>query len=110
MQTKKEKSEYLFSFRVTESEREKILKKVEDSGLSKSEYLTRSALHQKINALNYPVLRTLTVEMIRQGNNLNQLAKKFNQGHGELERTILDTLQDLRNVYRSVNEVINASH
>lgn len=109
MQTKKEKSEYLFSFRVTSSEREKILKKVEDSGLSKSEYLTRSALHQKIHALNYPVLRTLTTELIREGNNLNQLAKNFNQGSGEYER-VQETLEELRSVYWSVKRIFHASH
>lgn len=65
-------------FYVTEKEYEEIKKKVEKSKLNQTDYLIKSALNKKIIVVDG--LKEILLELSREGNNLNQIAKKINEG------------------------------
>ena len=65
-------------FCVTESEHKKIKDKVVKSKLTQTEYLIKSALDKKIVIIEG--LKEIIVELSREGNNLNQIARKLNEG------------------------------
>ena len=58
------------SFRCTYAEEEAIDRKVQESGMSKTDYLIRTLSEHEIKV--YPGLREVLVELKRQGINLNQ--------------------------------------
>ena len=65
-------------FRATEEEKSIIMKKVETSDLSISEYLRRCALDKQIVAVNG--LDNVARELRAIGNNLNQITRAVNSG------------------------------
>lgn len=65
-------------FYVNEKEYDQIKKKVEKSKLKQQEYLIKSALNKKIIVIDG--LKEILLELSREGNNLNQIAKKINEG------------------------------
>lgn len=65
-------------FYVTEKEYKEIKKKVEKSKLKQTDYLIKSALNKKIIVVDG--LKEILLELSREGNNLNQIAKKINEG------------------------------
>lgn len=65
-------------FYVTEKEYKEIKKKVEKSKLKQTDYLIKSALNKKIIVVDG--LKEIILELSREGNNLNQIAKKINEG------------------------------
>ena len=65
-------------FYVTEKEYKEIKKKVEKSKLKQTDYLIKSALNKKIIMVDG--LKEILLELSREGNNLNQIAKKINEG------------------------------
>lgn len=65
-------------FYVTEKEYKEIKKKVEKSKLKQTDYLIKSALNKKIIVVDG--LKEIILELSREGNNLNQMAKKINEG------------------------------
>ena len=66
-------------FRATEEEKDRIMKKVDASDLSISEYLRRCALDKKIVAVNG--LDDVARELRAIGNNLNQITRAVNSGY-----------------------------
>ncbi|MGU8770792.1 plasmid mobilization protein [Clostridium perfringens] len=75
---KNRKREKQIKFYVNEKEYEQIKKKVEKSKLKQQEYLIKSALNKKIIVVEG--LKEIFLELSREGNNLNQIAKKINEG------------------------------
>ncbi|MEG0237315.1 plasmid mobilization protein [Cetobacterium sp.] len=65
-------------FYLTEKEYDQIKKKVEKSKLKQTDYLIKSALNKKIIVVDG--LKEILLELSREGNNLNQIAKKINEG------------------------------
>lgn len=65
-------------FRLSEEEAEKLQKKVEQSGMSQQDYILKAVLDKPIT--NTDGIKELVPELKRQGNNLNQIAKKLNEG------------------------------
>lgn len=63
--------------RVSEEELAQIKKKVEQSGKSQQQYIIE-ALTQK-QVINTDGIKEIYPELKRQGNNLNQIAKKLNE-------------------------------
>lgn len=76
MQNRKAKVQIIF--RVTEEEAEKLKAKVQESGLSQKDYLLKVALGRKI--INTEGVKQVIPELKRIGNNLNQIARKMNEG------------------------------
>ena len=66
-------------FRATEEEKDQIMKKVDASDLSISEYLRRCALDKQIVAVNG--LDDVARELRAIGNNLNQIIRAVNSGY-----------------------------
>ena len=76
MSTSRSRSKQV-KFWASEKELEQIKKKVKKSKLTQSEYLLRSALDK--NILVVDGLKEILIELSREGNNLNQIARALNQ-------------------------------
>ena len=66
------------SFRVNEEEYQKLQERVQESGKTQQEYILSCVLDKKI--VNTDGIKELIPELKRIGNNLNQIAKKCNEG------------------------------
>ena len=84
--------------RVSEEELEAIKKKVEQSGKSQQQYIIE-ALTQK-QVVNLDGLKEIYPELKRQGNNLNQIAKKLNEnGYVDYKQELPNTMKEVREVF-----------
>ena len=81
------------SFRCTATEEEVIDRKVQESGMSKTDYLIRTLSEHEIKV--YPGLREILVELKRQGVNLNQALR---YAHNDKSK-----LPELREAIRNCN-------
>ncbi|WP_075809070.1 plasmid mobilization protein, partial [Clostridium perfringens] len=88
------KREKQIKFYVNEKEYDQIKKKVEKSKLKQQEYLIKSALNKKIIVIDG--LKEILLELSREGNNLNQIAKKINEGE---QRDIKEMKNKLNNLF-----------
>lgn len=92
-------------FRLTEEEYKAILKKVEESGLSISEFSRRTLLGQTIVSAPPADYYLLLREVKRIGGNLNQLLRKLNVlgiAHSlELERLEYELVDVVKMLYRT---------
>ena len=66
------------SFRVNEEEYQKLQERVQESGKNQQEYILSCVLDKKI--VNTDGIKELIPELKRIGNNLNQIAKRWNEG------------------------------
>ena len=66
------------SFRVNEEEYQKLQERVQESGKNQQEYILSCVLDKKI--VNTDGIKELIPELKRIGNNLNQRAKRCNEG------------------------------
>ena len=66
------------SFRVNEEEYQKLQERVQESGKNQQEYILSCVLDKKI--VNTDRIKELIPELKRIGNNLNQIAKRCNEG------------------------------
>jgi hypothetical protein len=87
------KREKQIKFYVNEKEYDQIKKKVEKSKLKQQEYLIKSALNKKIIVIDG--LKEMLLELSREGNNLNQIAKKINEGEQKDIKEMKNKLNDL---------------
>ncbi|MGV2805055.1 plasmid mobilization relaxosome protein MobC [Clostridium perfringens] len=87
------KREKQIKFYVNEKEYNQIKKKVEKSKLKQQEYLIKSALNKKIIVIDG--LKEILLELSREGNNLNQIAKKINEGEQKDIKEMKNKLNDL---------------
>ena len=89
-------------FRSTEEEKERIMKKVESSDLSISEYLRRCALDKKIVTVNG--LDDVARELRAIGNNLNQITRAVNSGYIQAVN-LQETEEVLGQLWQSLNSL-----
>ena len=71
--------------KMTEPEYLIVIKNVESSGLTISEYIRRCLLNKKViirkvNKVDMPEIRDIKANLGKIGSNINQIAKYFNQG------------------------------
>lgn len=66
--------------RVTDEEYAEIMKQVEKSGMTQQDFFLKAI--RETNITNLDGLKEVVPEMKRIGNNLNQVAKKLNEGEG----------------------------
>lgn len=92
-------------FYVNEKEYEQIKKNVEKSKLKQQEYLIKSALNKKIIVVDG--LKEILLELSREGNNLNQIAKKINEGE---QRDIKEMKNKLNNLWNLVEKILKESN
>jgi hypothetical protein len=91
-------------FWASEKELEQIKKKVEKSKLTQSEYLLRCALDK--NILVVEGLKEILMELIREGNNLNQIAKAVNQREGFNQENFIEAKEKLMDLWNLIEEVL----
>ena len=92
-------------FYVNEKEYDQIKKKVEKSKLKQQEYLIKSALNKKIIVIDG--LKEILLELSREGNNLNQIAKKINEGE---QRDIKEMKNKLNNLWDLIEKILKESN
>ena len=92
----------ILKFRATEEEKDRIMKKVDASDLSISEYLRRCALEKQIVAVNG--LDDVARELRAIGNNLNQITRAVNSGYIQ-EVNLQETEEVLGQLWQSLNSL-----
>ena len=95
------KREKQIKFYVNEKEYDQIKKKVEKSKLKQQEYLIKSALNKKIIVIDG--LKEILLELSREGNNLNQIAKKINEGE---QKDIKEMKNKLNNLWDLIEKTL----
>ena len=93
-----------FSFRVDESEKEKIERKIEKSKLKKSDYLRKTALEKNILVIEN--FKEFFIELKKQGNNLNQLTKAVHKGLIQDSGNLEELMQEYKKLNESISEVL----
>lgn len=88
-----------FKLRCTEEEAEQLRKKVEQRGCSIQEYLLQSALESEVKVFDNSELIAFIPEIKRIGNNINQIAKRCNEG-GKLA-----TAREVEEIQKELSEV-----
>ena len=99
------KREKQIKFYVNEKEYDQIKNKVEKSKLKQQEYLIKSALNKKIIVIDG--LKEILLELSREGNNLNQISKKINEGE---QRDIKEMKNKLNNLWDLIEKILKESN
>lgn len=99
------KREKQIKFYVNQKEYDQIKKKVEKSKLKQQEYLIKSALNKKIIVIDG--LKEILLELSREGNNLNQIAKKINEGE---QKDIKEMKNKLNNLWDLIEKILKESN
>lgn len=99
------KREKQIKFYVNEKEYDQIKRKVEKSKLKQQEYLIKSALNKKIIVIDG--LKEMLLELSREGNNLNQIAKKINEGE---QKDIKEMKNKLNNLWDLIEKILKESN
>lgn len=92
-------------FYVNEKEYDQIKKKVKKSKLKQQEYLIKSALNKKIIVIDG--LKEILLELSREGNNLNQIAKKINEDE---QKDIKEMKNKLNNLWDLIEKILKESN
>ena len=90
--------------RSTEKEYELIQKKVEKSKLKQNDFLLKSALQKDIIVIDG--LQELLLELIREGKNLNQIAKSLNQNERFNPNEIIELKIKLTELWGTAEEIL----
>ena len=98
----KETRNCIMKFRATEEEKDRIMKKVDTSDMSISEYLRRCALGKQIVAVNG--LDDVARELRAIGNNLNQITRAVNSGYIQAVN-LQETEEVLGQLWQSLNSL-----
>ena len=93
------------SFRVTAIEHEKLMHKVDASGLTLSEFAIATMVNGKTAILNTAGLMCLAVEVRKVGININQLAKKANSG----DVIVADEINSIKKEYEQTWQLLRRS-
>lgn len=92
-------------FYANDKELEQIKGKIEKSGRTQQEYLLKSALNKKMTIVPRDEISKIMTELVRQGNNLNQIARKCNSGSLERVR-IFEMAEEMENLWQQLSALI----
>lgn len=97
-----------FLFRLDDPEKELFRNKVARSGLSQQNYIRRCVLDKPVISLDRAEMHRIMVELSRQGNNLNQIARILNE-RGDLahENEITEMKGELENTWQQLRQLIH---
>lgn len=91
-------------FRVSEKEKEQILNKISKSKLNQNEYLLKCALDKEIIIIDD--LDEIIKQLVRVGNNLNQLTKLSHQGKiFNAERELSEMKGEFEKVWQQLRQL-----
>ena len=91
-------------FWASEKELEQIKMKVKNSKLTQSEYLLRSALDK--NILVVDGLKEILIELSREGNNINQIARALNQKEEFNADQLFETKEKLMDLWSLIEKIL----
>ena len=91
---------FVYTFRVSEQEKNLIDGKVAKSGLTMREFILRSITNKPIIVIER--IGEILAELKRQGNNLNQAVRNNYYGI-DTEREIKSCIADLKELYRKIS-------
>ena len=89
--------------RLTQAEAEELTKLILISGQSRRDYVLNLARHGVVIDMT-----TVNKELVKQGTNINQIAKKINSGKHPDKAEILDTIKEMQAQWQSLKSVISA--
>ena len=97
-----------FLFRLDDPEKELFRNKVARSGLSQQDYIKKCVLDRPVISLDRAELHKILVELSRQGNNLNQIARVLNE-RGDLahENEISEMKGELEDIWQQLKQLIH---
>lgn len=97
-----------FLFRLSDSEKELFLNKVTRSGLSQQNYVKKCVLDKPVISLDRAEMHKILVELSRQGNNLNQIARVLNeQSNPVLLKDISVMKEELEKTWQQLRQLIH---
>ena len=97
-----------FLFRLSDSEKELFLNKVTRSGLSQQNYVKKCVLDKPVISLDRSEMHKILVELSRQGNNLNQIARVLNErSNPVLLKDISEMKEGLDNTWQQLRQLIH---
>lgn len=106
-ETKKKKAKrnrpYSYSFRVSETEKETIERKIKLSGQSKTDYLIRALADKPIIYIDNG--NEILAELKRQGNNLNQVVKNNYFGRATQDE-LLGAIKECKSLYKKLSDML----
>ena len=98
----------IVNFRVSSDELAELKSLVKSSGMRQQDYLLRAALnpHTPRQVANQQadleLLRELMTELAREGNNLNQMARRLNMGDAHAAAMIDDMYKEITILWQSL--------
>jgi len=94
-------------FWVTQAERERIYRKMEQLGtVNLSAYLRKIAIDGYVVRLELPELKEMISLLRRSSNNLNQLAKRANETGRVYNADLEDVLQNQEQLWQAANAIL----
>ena len=91
--------------RVSEEELAQIKEKVEQSGKSQQQYISFSP--SRLTMFDCVRASMIYPELKRQGNNLNQIAKKLNEnGYVDYKQELPNTMKEVREVWQLLKQYL----
>ena len=97
----------LFLLRLTDTDKTKLFKNAKKSGLTASAYLRKLINNEPVRTReDFQLIKSLVNEMNAIGNNINQIAHKFNAGiFSEYDRKLLLSL--MSTLVKNTEQIIN---
>lgn len=91
--------------RLSEEEYQKVKGKIEKAGMKQQEYLIRAILNKPV--INTNGLKEIIPELKRQGNNLNQIARKLNEnGYVDYKGELSSALRGSEELWRYLKQYL----
>ena len=88
--------------RLTEADYEALKRKIEKSGLSQVEYIRKAVLDKKI--ISTEGVKALMPELKRIGNNINQTARRCNQGYPAVYEEVKKQREELGAIWQLLRQ------
>ena len=97
-----------FLFRLNDPEKELFQSKAARSGLSQQNYIKKCVLDKPVISLDRAEMHRILVELSRQGNNLNQIARAVN-GYGDpvFVKDIAELKKGLEDIWQQLKQLIH---
>lgn len=89
--------------RLTQAEADELTKLILISGQNRRDYVLNLARHGVVIDMT-----TVNKELIKQGTNINQIARRLNSGEHPDKAEILETIKEMQTQWQSLKSIISA--
>lgn len=103
------KKDKMICIRLTNMQKENILRKADYANMNITDYMIKSALKRKIEIIQINELENFILELKRIGNNLNQLTRLANSGCVKIV-DLSDVKNEVVNIWQSLNLLTQKLH